>query len=336
MARSKDHQASDSAIEKPTRRATNADPKVQTKDSSTEQQPETSTKSNHHVHLPHLPHLHLHHDGKPKPTSTAVGSSKSSTRQPTKPPSAHTKFLPSHPKTSTSSTSTAATSHTPNRPNPLRRQTSVKTRYMTMLLDLDTIPRLHNILASFFTWILLAGYITFPGTFTSLSNSTSNPDVPDSGAAEDVLKNVKNAPLLWIAGFCCGIGAVGMGWLWWRWRRNFVWLINRIFLPGTLNSLAGLISTLVNVYSQQNRTWSISAKVTAVVSGICMVILAILFALYNFWILRRIKRKHGKEMRDSERLGPDGEEEGMLEKVQRKVMEPALEPGSVVRYLRFP
>ena len=33
----------------------------------------------------------------------------------------------------------------------LNRQNSVQTRYMTMLLHLDEIPRLHNILASFFT-----------------------------------------------------------------------------------------------------------------------------------------------------------------------------------------
>lgn len=39
----------------------------------------------------------------------------------------------------------------PPRPAPPNRQNSVQTRYMTMLLALDTIPRLHNILASFFT-----------------------------------------------------------------------------------------------------------------------------------------------------------------------------------------
>jgi len=59
-----------------------------------------------------------------------------------------------------------------------------------------------------------------------------------------------------------------------------------------------------------------------------MVILAILFALYNFWVLRRVKKRHGKEMRLGEMEG--GEDEGIIEKMQRKVMEPALEPGSVV------
>lgn len=34
-----------------------------------------------------------------------------------------------------------------------------------------------------------------------------------------------------------------------------MWLLNKIFLPGSLNSFAGLISTLINVYSQQGGTW---------------------------------------------------------------------------------
>jgi len=49
----------------------------------------------------------------------------------------------------------------PSRPPVLPRQNSVRTRYMDMLLAMDTIPRLHNILASFFTWILLAGFVIF-------------------------------------------------------------------------------------------------------------------------------------------------------------------------------
>ena len=44
------------------------------------------------------------------------------------------------------------------------------TQYVNMLLALDDIPKLHNMLAKFFNWILLAGFILFPGTFTSLKN----------------------------------------------------------------------------------------------------------------------------------------------------------------------
>lgn len=46
---------------------------------------------------------------------------------------------------------------------------------------------------------------------------------------------MKNIPLLVIAGICTGIGAAGMVWLWWRWRQNYVWLLNKIFLYVTLH-----------------------------------------------------------------------------------------------------
>lgn len=53
----------------------------------------------------------------------------------------------------TSSATTAASTSVPTRPTmgQINRQNSVQTRYMTMLLHLDEIPRLHNILAAFFT-----------------------------------------------------------------------------------------------------------------------------------------------------------------------------------------
>lgn len=57
-----------------------------------------------------------------------------------------------------------------------------------------------------------------------------------------------------------------------------------------------------------------------------MVITAILFALYNFWVLQRVKSSHARDM---ERINENGEE-GILEKIERKAKEPALEPGSVV------
>lgn len=214
----------------------------------------------------------------------------------------------------------------PSRPG-VQRQNSVQTRYMSMLLNLDTIPRLHNILSSFFTWILLAGFIIFPGTFTSIAKFQDDPTVQQSKAASELLKDVKDVPLLYIAGFCSGIGGLGMIWLWFRWRENYVWLLNKIFLPGCLNSFAGLISTFVNVYSQQSGNWSVTAWVTAAVTGGVMIITGGLFCLYNFWVLDKVKKRHEQEM---EVWNSDHEGEGIREKIERKAHAPALEPGSVV------
>jgi predicted histidine transporter YuiF (NhaC family) len=103
---------------------------------------------------------------------------------------------------------------------------------MNMLLAVDQIPRLHNIFASFFTWILLAGYIVFPATFTSIQKAegVSSNNHTENAIKDAILKTVKNVPLLWVAGACCILGGLGMLWLWFRWRDNYVWLINRIFL----------------------------------------------------------------------------------------------------------
>ena len=65
----------------------------------------------------------------------------------------------------------AGASKTDTRPRLMHGTPSqMDTQYVNMLLALDDIPQLHNILAGFFNWILLAGFILFPGTFTSLKN----------------------------------------------------------------------------------------------------------------------------------------------------------------------
>lgn len=120
-----------------------------------------------------------------------------------------------------------------------------------MLLGLDAVSNFHNILASLFVWTLLAGYIVFPATFNSLQKPSYD-DKADTKLKAQALATARNLPLLYVAAVACGIGIVGCMWLWWKHRGNYVWVINRIFLPILLNSVAGLVSTLVNVYSAQD------------------------------------------------------------------------------------
>lgn len=106
-----------------------------------------------------------------------------------------------------------------------------QTRYTGMLLNLDTIPWSHNLLASFSTWILLAGFLIVPGTFTSIEKSqVIQEHAKENPIADEILVEVKHASLLYIALTCCLIGSSGLLWLWWRWRSNYVWLINKIFM----------------------------------------------------------------------------------------------------------
>ena len=122
-----------------------------------------------------------------------------------------------------------AASSSPVRPH-LVIQSQSYTRYMEMLLDLDKIPRLHNICASFFTWLLLAGYVVFPATFTTVNKDNKITQAAQTELERQILNGVRNAPLLYVAAVCCIVGSSGMIWLWFKWRSNYVWMINRIFL----------------------------------------------------------------------------------------------------------
>ncbi|GLA44589.1 hypothetical protein AnigIFM63309_004210 [Aspergillus niger] len=46
-----------------------------------------------------------------------------------------------------------------------------QSRYIQMLLEVDHMPWIYNIIASVAHWVLLAGYLVIPGTFTSLQKS---------------------------------------------------------------------------------------------------------------------------------------------------------------------
>ena len=65
---------------------------------------------------------------------------------------------------------------------------------------------------------------------------------------------------------------------------------------GLLNSIAGLLSTLINVYSQHGGRFSIPAKITVGATASCTTITAILYFLYNFWILQGVREKHEQEL----------------------------------------
>lgn len=62
--------------------------------------------------------------------------------------------------------------------------------------------------------------------------------------------------------------------------------------PGILNSVAGTVSTIVNVYTAQHGYWSITARVTITVTATCMTIMLLFFLVYHFILLARIKQTH--------------------------------------------
>ena len=103
-----------------------------------------------------------------------------------------------------------------------------ETNYDLMCKESYKIPKRYNIFASFYNWILLAGFIVFPGTFTKLGSVTMSTEAGKAGQV--VQAAVKNIPLIAIAVCCCIGGAFGMYWLWRKWRTNYEWLLNHIFM----------------------------------------------------------------------------------------------------------
>jgi len=98
------------------------------------------------------------------------------------------------------------------------------------------------------------------------------------------------------------------------------------YRPGALNSLAGIVSTLAGVYGVQSGQWSVTSKVTIIVTSTVAVVCGILTGIYSFWKLAGVKKKHDREV-GKERAGKRGE--GFVEQVKRKAQEKEPEAGMV-------
>jgi hypothetical protein len=99
-----------------------------------------------------------------------------------------------------------------------------------------------------------------------------------------------------------------------------------------MNSSAGLISTVVNIYSAQHGEMSVTAKATLCVTGGFTGLFLLLFILFDLWALKRIKMRHGRQLQRDIEMGmtEEHQHEGAIEKVGRMAHEPALEPSSVI------
>jgi hypothetical protein len=89
---------------------------------------------------------------------------------------------------------------------------SVMTKYNRICKEANKISEYYNILALFFTWILLAGFIIFPGTFTKFRNNVSS--TIETGTVGQIAQTVvQNILLIYITVSCCLLGASGICWL---------------------------------------------------------------------------------------------------------------------------
>ncbi|KAI0292727.1 hypothetical protein BC826DRAFT_410326 [Russula brevipes] len=188
-------------------------------------------------------------------------------------------------------TSERLSRQTPRRTTPVGSGNIAKTKYTDMVFE--NVPLFHSILATFFTWLVRAGLIVLPNTFTTLEA------IGDSATGEMELPAERNLPLLCVAYGCSGVGGIGMCILWWRWSHNYVWLLRNIFIPGVMSGVSGVISTVADIYGTENGSYSIASIAALAVTGACMVICGALSLLYMFWKLRLVKVDHDRRQRNT-------------------------------------
>ncbi|KAK6609670.1 hypothetical protein H4I96_03601 [Botrytis cinerea] len=171
----------------------------------------------------------------------------------------------------------------------LRLESDVKQLKEQMRWLLDRIPTTYNLMASAMTWILLAGYLVLPSTFTSLQKSTAVAE--KAGKAGNVVLGVyQNLPLLWVAAIFCLIGASDKK------------LAEDSERPGFINSITGLGTTVINIYTAREGVWSVTAIVTTAVTGTCTVFMLTMLVLYNFKLLENVKRDHKRRLERFQRV----------------------------------
>ncbi|CAE6487234.1 unnamed protein product [Rhizoctonia solani] len=170
--------------------------------------------------------------------------------------------------------------------------TSVQSRYSEMTMDyFESIPAKYNTYAGFFTWILLAGFVLGPSAQQAATQA---------GLGETYRRVVRKVPLLALSIVCSGIGMSGIFFLWFRWRKNYMWLIHKVFLPGALNGLAGTLAVSVNIWAIQggkftfNSTTIITLSITLGATVTCL----LLTFVYQFALIS-IKKEHRRLVRQT-------------------------------------
>lgn len=110
---------------------------------------------------------------------------------------------------------------------PVQVAPSKEARYNDLIVQSYKVPEGFNLFAVFSLWILLAGFVVFPATFSSLQDSSS---LSSSTPGKVVQHAIRNVPLLVSAIVCFVLGAVGICWLWRKRQREYIWLMDRLFL----------------------------------------------------------------------------------------------------------
>ncbi|KAK4200678.1 hypothetical protein QBC40DRAFT_326308 [Triangularia verruculosa] len=207
---------------------------------------------------------------------------------------------------------------------PLYNTAPPQTPYMSILLSLDKIPRLHNILSTFFLFLLLVGFIIIPGSFTSSTRPPSDPDsaIPinlgsNTSPDKKLLLTKANTATMVVGFVFIIVGTFGTAWLGLKWRRNYVWLLNKLYLPLVMYSVVGLVGTVVGVYAVQGGEWSTQAIIAGILEAVEGVVGGLCFGVYNVWLVQRVRQEEGGQQRGGGGKGGYTEEKKQKKKKKR-------------------
>ena len=90
-----------------------------------------------------------------------------------------------------------------------------------MVYEEYCIPFKYKLSATGSLWFLLFGFVLFSGTFTTIKLNT---------AEEVLLSKFENIPMFVLGFLFCGGSSCTLVYLSWKWRKNSIWLVERILL----------------------------------------------------------------------------------------------------------
>jgi hypothetical protein len=161
-----------------------------------------------------------------------------------------------------------------------------QTEYTDMVFE--SIAFRFNVMTCVFMWIVLAGFLVLPSSFPTIQTILPAGDTK----LQNVVHDAQHIPLLAIGFTCCGIGAIGLSYLWWRFKHNYVWLLSTIFVPGMFSGFSGLISTFVNLYGSKTNGVHYGTTTIATIAAIGGYTAICSFLTLIYTIKRHLTKRH--------------------------------------------
>jgi len=167
------------------------------------------------------------------------------------------------------------------------------------------ISRTDRLLAQIFSYATLLGYILLPSYFPLLQHSTIDEyagcvECEEYWDCSEVYDDppptaIQISGSFYLCALACCTGLLGYLYLWQKYQRNVQWLINWVFFPAFVNSLAGIGMGVSKVVGAPEGQYSAVLKVAMVAPSGVSAVAAVLALWYYGGMFRAAKRKEDVE-----------------------------------------